>query len=62
MEEYYFSKVVGFSLQLKLTLLHGCFSRFLNCINSTKSRSASQTIVESRFIKNNPVLISYTKR
>ena len=24
----YFSKVVGFSLQLKLTLLHGCFSRF----------------------------------
>ena len=29
-------------LQAKLTLLHGCFSRFLNCINSTKSRKASQ--------------------
>ena len=27
---------------LKLTLLHGCFSRFLNCTNSTKSRNASQ--------------------
>ena len=26
---------------LKLTLLHGCFSRFLNCTNGTKSRNAS---------------------
>ena len=26
---------------LKLTLLYGCFSRFLNCTNSTKSRNAS---------------------
>ena len=26
---------------LKLTLLHGCFSRFLNCANGTKSRNAS---------------------
>ena len=26
---------------LKSTLLHGCFSRFLNCTNGTKSRSAS---------------------
>ena len=25
----------------KLTLLHGCFSRFLNCTNGTKSRNAS---------------------
>ena len=25
---------------LKLTLLHGCFSRFLNCTNGTKSRNA----------------------
>ena len=24
----------------KLTLLHGCFSRFLNCTNATKSRNA----------------------
>ena len=26
---------------LKITLLHGCFSRFLNCKNSSKSRNAS---------------------
>ena len=25
----------------KVTLLHGCFSRFLNCTNSAKSRNAS---------------------
>ena len=28
-------------LQAKITLLHGCFSRFLNCTNGTKSRDAS---------------------
>ena len=33
-----FSKVAG----LKLTLLHGCFLRFLNCTNGTKSHNASQ--------------------
>ena len=26
---------------LKVTLLHGCFSDFLNCANGTKSRNAS---------------------
>ena len=26
---------------LKITLLHGCFSRFLNCTNGTKSYKAS---------------------
>ena len=26
---------------LKVTLLHGCFSRFLNCTNGTNSRNAS---------------------
>ena len=26
---------------LKVTLVHGCFSRFLNCTNGTKSRKAS---------------------
>ena len=31
-------------LVLKLTLLHGCFSRFLNCKNGTKSRKASQMV------------------
>ena len=27
---------------LKLKLLHGCFSRFLNCTNDTKSCNALQ--------------------
>ena len=31
-------------LVLKLTLLHGCFSRFLNCTNGTKLRNASHII------------------
>ena len=26
---------------LKVTILHGCFSRFLNCANGTKSRNTS---------------------
>ena len=36
-----FSKVAGLkpATLLKLTLLHGCFSRFLNCTNDTKSRN-----------------------
>ena len=33
-----FSKAADFS---KVTLLHGCFSRFLYCTNGTKSRKAS---------------------
>ena len=33
---------------LKLTLLHGCFSRFLNCTNATKLRNASQIPTGSR--------------
>ena len=35
-----FSKVAGLSL-LNVTLLHGCFLRFLNCKNGTKWRKAS---------------------
>ena len=34
---------VTFSL-LKVALLHGCFSRFLNCTNKTKLRKASDLI------------------
>ena len=30
------------NVKIKLTLVHGCFSRFLNCTNSTKSRNAPQ--------------------
>ena len=38
-----FSKVTGFKPEtlLKLILLHGCFSRFVNCTNGIKSRNAS---------------------
>ena len=31
----------GVLISVKLTLLHGCFSRFLNCPNGTKSLNAS---------------------
>ena len=39
-----FSKVAGWipATLLKVTLLHGCFSRFSNCTNGTKSRKTSQ--------------------
>ena len=30
------------TLLLNVTLFHGCFTRFLNCINGTKLRNASQ--------------------
>ena len=30
----------------KVTLLHGCFSRFLNCTNATKSRNAPHIELE----------------
>ena len=33
---------------LKVTLLHGHFSRFLNCTNGTKSRNASHILYYSR--------------
>ena len=36
-----FIKVAEPAFLIKVTLLHGCFSRFLNCINGTKSRNAS---------------------
>ena len=30
---------------LKVTVLHGCFSHFINCVNGTKSRNAPQISV-----------------
>ena len=36
-----FSKVAGFSLQLEVTFLHGCFLPYLNYTNGTKSCKAS---------------------
>ena len=41
------------SLVLKVTLLHGCFARFLNCTNGPKPRKASHLNafeVEKRFL------------
>ena len=35
-------------LLVKVTLVHGCFSRFLNCTNGTKSRKASQLDYDSK--------------
>ena len=38
-----FSKVAGFkpATLLKVALLHGCFSHFLNCANDANSRKTS---------------------
>ena len=47
--------LVKLLILLKLTLLHGCFSRFSYCTNGTKSRNASHiTILASNCRKNNP--------
>ena len=32
---------------IKSYILHGCFSRFLNCTNGTKSRNASQFLCQN---------------
>ena len=46
-----FSKVVGLpATLLKLTLLHECFSCFLNCTNDTKSSKTSYVIISLWFI------------
>ena len=36
-----------FSISPKVTLLHGYFSRFLNCTNDTKLRKASHVLMAS---------------
>ena len=57
MEECYFL--------LKVTLLHGCFSRFINCTNGTKSCNASLIIsaseTDSKKLKVVPVLSAMFK-
>ena len=50
-----FSKVTGENpaILLKVTYFHGCFSRFLNCINGTKLRKILQwlyTVQEKHYI------------
>ena len=43
----------GLNIQnIKLTLLHGCFSCFLNCTNGTKSRNAPHNFQFFRVEKN----------
>ena len=32
----------------KSNILHGCFSRFLNCTNGTKSRKASYIYIQNK--------------
>ena len=44
---------------LKLTFLHGCFSRFLNCANGTKLRNVSH-IGTKTFLKRKTSLIGMT--
>ena len=39
-QQFFFRNKFYFATLLKLTLLHECFSRFLNCTNGTKSRNA----------------------
>ena len=36
----------AYATLLKLTLLHGCFSRFLNCTDGTKSRNAPHMLYQ----------------
>ena len=38
-------KLLKHATLLKVTLLHGCFSRFLNCSNGSKSRNARQDFI-----------------
>ena len=40
-----FKKREKYPWRKKATLLHECFSRFLNCTNGTKSRKTSQMII-----------------
>ena len=42
-----FSKVAGLkpATLLKVKLFYGCFSRFLNCVNGTKSHNASYLVL-----------------
>ena len=43
------SLLVKSAALLKVTLLHECFSRFLNCTDSIKSRKASHILCSSNF-------------
>ena len=49
------------ALSLKRTLLHGCFSRFLNSTNGTKSRKASHMSNVCEIRVNMPLCSLYSK-
>ena len=51
-----FSKVAG----LKVTLLSGCFSRFLICKNGTKSRNASLLTLQNFISKTYSIVVTKT--
>ena len=56
-----FSKVAGYQLAtlLKVTLLHGCFSRFLNCINDTKSWKPPHVLITQQLQSLHHLLVGY---
>ena len=59
-KSFTFSKFAGFRACnfTKSNTPYGCFSRFVNCANSTKSRNTSHTIHQ---FKTNPANIFFSK-
>ena len=59
-----FSKVAGLksATLLKVTLLHGCFSRFLNCTNGTYSRQHHKLFISLRLLNVNIKLKNFNTR
>ena len=53
-----FSKAANKGVLLKVTLLHGCFSRFLNCTNGTKSRKTSIKKLYHRLLRDKNMSLS----
>ena len=53
-----FSQVAGFWLTLlKVEILHGCFSLFLNCTNGTKLCKASHNMKPKQIVMDNFYLL-----
>ena len=44
---------------LKVTLLHGCFSRFINCTNGTQLHNASESTFDACAAKRMKVLLGH---
>ena len=43
--------ILGPATLLKVALLHGCFSRSVNCANGTKSRNTSHLVYIKKHVK-----------